>query len=108
MTKAYDVITKWPGYEPTPLLSMPEVARACGVKQVLYKDESKRFGLQSFKALGGAYAVADLVAAHVAAGNSVASYTVATCTDGNHGRAVAWGAKLAGCKAKIYIHATVS
>ena len=45
MNKAYDVITKWPGYEPTPLLSMPEVARACGVKQVLYKDESKRFGM---------------------------------------------------------------
>ena len=48
------------------------------------------------------------MATHVAAGNSVESYTVATCTDGNHGRSVAWGAKLAGCKAKIYIHATVS
>lgn len=108
METAYDVITKWPGYEPTPLTELPDVARACGVKQVLYKDESLRFGLQSFKALGGAYAVADLVKAHVAAGNDPSTFTAATATDGNHGRSVAWGAKLAGCKAQIYIHAGVS
>lgn len=108
MDTAFDVITKWPGYEPTPLTELPDVARACGVKQVLYKDESLRFGLQSFKALGGAYAVADLVKAHVAAGNDPSTFTAATATDGNHGRSVAWGAKLAGCNAQIYIHAGVS
>jgi diaminopropionate ammonia-lyase len=108
MDTAYSVITNWPGYEPTPLIEMPEVARACGVKRVLYKDESLRFGLQSFKALGGAYAVADLVKAHVAAGNDASTFTAATATDGNHGRSVAWGAKLAGCSAQIYIHAGVS
>jgi diaminopropionate ammonia-lyase len=32
-----------------------------------------------------------------------------TCaTDGNHGRSVAWGAQLFGCRCVIYIHATVS
>ena len=51
MDTAYSVITKWPEYKPTPLIEMPDVAKACGVKSVLYKDESKRFGLQSFKAL---------------------------------------------------------
>ena len=43
---------QWPDYKPTPLVELPEVAAACGVKRVLYKDESHRFGLQSFKALG--------------------------------------------------------
>jgi diaminopropionate ammonia-lyase len=34
--------------------------------------------------------------------------TVATATDGNHGRSVAWGASLFGARSIIYIHATVS
>ena len=75
---------------------------------MLYKDESKRFGLQSFKALGGAYAVANLHKAHIEAGKPVESFVVTTCTAGNHGRSVAWGAKLVGCPAKIYIGAVVS
>ena len=108
MDEAFEVITSWPAYEPTPLIELPEIAKACGVNRVLYKDESKRFGLGSFKALGGAYAVANLVKAHVAAGNDPSTYKVATATDGNHGRSVAYGAKLAGCKAQIYIHAGVS
>eukprot|EP01052_Picozoa_sp_SAG31_P012514 SAG31_NODE_734_length_12489_cov_6.922034_1_plen_1297_part_00 len=108
MATAQEVISRWPDYQPTPLVELPEVAAACGVRRVLYKDESQRFGLQSFKALGGAYAVADLVAAHVAAGHAPETFTVATCTDGNHGRSVAWGAQLAGCHAKIYIHKEVS
>eukprot|EP01047_Picozoa_sp_COSAG01_P082471 COSAG01_NODE_16859_length_1198_cov_1.825296_1_plen_206_part_00 len=82
MQTAYSVITQWPGYKPTPLIEMPDVARACGVKSVLYKDESMRFDLQSFKALGGAYAVADLVKAHVAAGHDASTFTAATATDG--------------------------
>ena len=62
------------------------------MKRVLYKDESTQFGLRSFNALGGAYALADLVAAHVAAGGMPDTFTAATCTDGNHGRSVVWGA----------------
>jgi len=34
--------------------------------------------------------------------------TVTCATDGNHGRSVAWGAQLFGCRCVIYIHATVS
>jgi diaminopropionate ammonia-lyase len=34
--------------------------------------------------------------------------TVTTATDGNHGRSVAWGARQAGCRCRIYIHAKVS
>lgn len=47
-----------PGYAPTPLVSLDHLARKLGVTQVLVKDESKRFGLNAFKALGGSYAMA--------------------------------------------------
>ena len=95
-------IASWPGYAPTPLRSLPGLAREAGLGAVWYKDEAERFGLNSFKALGGAYAVRRLV------GDRGADITVCTATDGNHGRSVAWGARTCGCRAVIYIHATVS
>lgn len=89
-----------------------------------YKHEADRFGLGSFKALGGAYAVLRLLkkeilrrSGHQASSREllegrfkdvVADITVTCATDGNHGRSVAWGAQLFGCKCVIYIHATVS
>ena len=117
-------IETWPGYRPTPLHDLPGLARCLGIGRLWYKDESGRLGLGSFKALGGAYAVyrylAEAVrakrgrrpsAAALIAGEDrdiTASLTVATATDGNHGRSVAWGASLFGARAVIYIHATVS
>lgn len=108
MAKALKEISSWPRYEATPLHSLPDVAEVCGVKAVLYKDEAKRFELGSFKALGGSYAVASLIAAQKALGIDAEDITVATATDGNHGRSVSWGAQLSGCTAKIYIHEHVS
>ncbi|MEZ5934395.1 MAG: diaminopropionate ammonia-lyase [Alphaproteobacteria bacterium] len=119
------VIHHWPGYRKTPLVSLDGLAALMGVERVWYKDEAKRFGLKSFKALGGAYAIAQLIlreAGRHCRGLPISSpllfagkyqglaadITVASATDGNHGRSVAWGAKLFGCKAVIYIHATVS
>ena len=95
-------ISTWPGYGPTPLLDLSEIAAEAGLGAVWYKDEGGRFGLGSFKALGGAYAVSRLVA------REGAGVTVCTATDGNHGRSVAWGARTFGCACVIYIHATVS
>ena len=108
MVAAMTEISGWDGYAPTPLHALDDVAAALGVKAVYYKDEAPRFDLGSFKALGGAYAVAALVAARTEDGASPADVTVATATDGNHGRSVSWGAQRAGCNAKIYIHAHVS
>ena len=108
MDAAQAAIGSWANYAPTPLHDLPEIADHLGVARVVYKDESPRFGLGSFKALGGAYAVAALVAQIETEGGSAAGLTVATATDGNHGRSVAWGAARAGCAAKIYIHAHVS
>ena len=124
MQRAVSTVSSWPGYEPTPLLSLDPIAKACRVKAVLYKDESGRFGLGSFKALGGAFAILDWAATtlseELAENVSVEAVrrgdfkeqmkklTVATATDGNHGRSVAWGAQLAGCPCKIFIHKDVS
>jgi diaminopropionate ammonia-lyase len=100
---AQAAIAAWSGYAPTPLRDLAAIADALDLGQVLYKDEGHRFGLKSFKALGGAYAVDRLVAVRGTAG-----LTVACATDGNHGRSVAWGARRAGVKAVIYVHETVS
>ncbi len=95
-------IAGWPNYSPTPLISLPALAQECGLADVAIKDEGGRFGLGSFKALGGAYAVAMLKEAH-------ADNPVFTCaTDGNHGRAVAWGAERAGSRCIVFLHSRVS
>ena len=101
--EAQTAISDWEGYAPTPLHDLSPLAHAIGVSKLYYKDESSRFGLGSFKALGGAYAVEKLMT-----GRDASQVTVATATDGNHGRSVAWGAQQAGCKCVIYIHAEVS
>jgi len=118
-------ITAWPGYAPTPLRALPEIAAAAGLGVLRLKDEAGRFGLGSFKALGGAYAVAELLAGELArrgvaqaptsaellAGRWSAvteTLTVTCATDGNHGRAVAWGARRCHCRAVIFIHEGVS
>ena len=123
--QAEAVLHHWPGYRPTPLRDLSGLARTIGVGQLWYKDEAHRFALQSFKALGGAYAVAELIL-RKAGENTMAlpvsspllfagryrnlarDITVACATDGNHGRSVAWGAEMFGCRAVVYIHATVS
>ena len=107
--RAKAAIQAWDGYAPTPLHDLPALAADAGVAVVRLKDEGGRFGLGSFKALGGAYAVALAVAAERdRRGVSASEVTVTCATDGNHGRAVAWGAARAGCRAVIYVHATVS
>jgi len=111
-------ITQWPGYSPTPLHALCALAASLNLGAVYYKDEGARLGLGSFKALGGAYAVLRVAAdqlgvplAEVRGGDhaeALADVTVVTATDGNHGRSVAWGARMAGCRCRIYIHAGVS
>ena len=123
--RARTEITAWPGYASTPLADLPWAAEAAGVASVRIKDEGGRFGLGSFKALGGAYAVAQVLrgelartgvastasAADLQAGryaDATARVTVTSATDGNHGRSVAWGAQRFGCRCVIYVHGTVS
>jgi diaminopropionate ammonia-lyase len=123
--KAQEVIATWPYYAPSPLHRLEKLEQAIGVAKVWYQDESGRFGLKSFKGLGGAYAVLVCVQRHlhITLGidepslrdllegkyrEALSDYTVCTATDGNHGRSVAWGAQLFGCRSVIYIHEHVS
>jgi diaminopropionate ammonia-lyase len=123
--RAKEEITSWPGYAPTPMVPLPDAAEAARVASVHWKDESGRFGLGSFKALGGAYAVLRVLAVELARRGDAASATSAdladgkykeatrgiavTCaTDGNHGRSVAWGAQRFGCRCVIFVHPGVS
>lgn len=101
---AMRTISAWPGYAPTPLVTLPQLARTLDVGEILYKHEGHRFGLKSFKALGGAYAVDRIIAAR---GGSE-GLTVTSATDGNHGRSVAWGAARRGVPCVIYVHEHVS
>ena len=99
--EAYKIISDWENYAPTPLLLLDKLSTELKLKRIFYKDESKRFHLKSFKALGGSYAVEK-----IAKGNK--EIVISTATAGNHGRSVAWGSKKLGLKCKIFISEYVS
>ncbi|CAM3438728.1 pyridoxal-phosphate dependent enzyme [Kibdelosporangium persicum] len=97
-----------PGFAPTPLIEIPELATELGVGRLLVKDEHIRAGLPSFKILGAAWAV------FRGLGGTTGTFedlkidpdtTLVSATAGNHGRAVAYLAKLLGIKAHIFIPA---
>ena len=98
---AYFNIKEWNNYFPTPLINLNKLSKELNLNKIFYKDESKRFDLKSFKALGGAYAVQK-----ISKGNK--NMVISTATAGNHGRSVAWGARRLGLKCKIFISEFVS
>jgi len=106
-----------PGYTPTPVHDLPDLASELKLEQVLVKDESLRLDLPAFKMLGASWAIyralaerwpdldhgwstIDELRAQVQAHEPV---TFAAATDGNHGRAVARMAALLGCDATIVV-----
>lgn len=105
-------------YCPTPLIALPDLARELGLKSVCVKDESKRFGLNAFKVLGGSYAVARCLAERLnqpvqgltksqlhntGASTAADKITFISTTDGNHGRGLAWTARELGYPCIIYM-----
>ena len=99
--KAYNKISKWKGYSPTPLIKLDKLNKNLKLKNIFYKDESKRFHLKSFKALGGAYAVEDI-------SKGKKNIVISSATAGNHGRSVAWGAQRLGLDCRIFVSQYVS
>ena len=99
--EAYQTISGWDGYLSTPLISLNNLNKKLKLNKIYYKDESKRFHLKSFKALGGAYAVEKVIK-----GNN--KKVISTATAGNHGRSVAWGSQKNGLECKIFISEFVS
>jgi diaminopropionate ammonia-lyase len=117
-------ITEWQGYKETPLHSLDNLATELSLGEVLYKDEGPRFGLGSFKALGGSYAALKVLQREISKtlekqvslkdirngkySEEAAKITLVSATDGNHGRSLAWGCQRFGAPCRIYIHAEVS
>lgn len=108
----------FPQYEETPLRELNALSNALGVKGLLIKDESFRFGLNAFKVLGGSYAVGMYLARKLGTDISditfeklksdkmreeIGNLTFVTATDGNHGRGVAWAAKQLGQKSVVFM-----
>lgn len=106
----------FPVYEPTKLYSLENTAKELGVGAIYVKDESTRFHLNAFKALGGSYAIGNYLANRLGTELSELPYdrlvskeireklgeiTFVTATDGNHGRGVAWTAQQLGQKAVV-------
>ena len=107
-----------PGYQPTPLVERKALAEKLGVGNIWVKDESHRFGLNAFKALGGSYAMGRYLSKKLGkpleeltfeqlcaqpARRALGEITFVTATDGNHGRGVAWSARLLGHKSVVYM-----
>lgn len=115
-----------PGHAPTALHDLPPLAEELDVARVLVKEESHRFGLPAFKVLGVSWAVARVVLdlagdldgrspadgvtwdRVVAAAGTLEGITLATATDGNHGRALARLARLLGLSARVHVPAVMA
>ena len=108
-----------PAYSPTLLLDAPDLAERLGIGRVLVKAETRRMGLPSFKILGASWATYQAICAHIGGEpehwgniNQLAAnlaylrpFKLAAATDGNHGRAVSFMARLLGFEAEIFVPA---
>ena len=107
-----------PSYAVTPLADLSGLARALGLGHIFIKDESHRFGINSFKGLGGAYAIGTYLAHRLGLDiqdlpyetmispevrKQLGEITFVSTTDGNHGRGVAWTASKLGQKCVIFM-----
>ena len=108
----------FPDYAPTPLIKLSKLAASLGLKDFYVKDESFRFGLNAFKALGGSYAIGSYIASKLGIPPEELTYKkitsdetkeklgkliFVTATDGNHGRGVAWTANRLGQGCVVYM-----
>ena len=91
-----------PGYAPTRLVDLPDLARELGVAHVVAKDESNRLGLPAFKALGASWAIHRALRDLDGTGPA-GPITIVAATDGNHGRAVARFSRRLGHRAHILV-----
>ena len=115
--KPWGLHQKLPGYQPTPLRQLDDLARIAGVSAVHLKDESNRFGLPAYKILGASWATLRILERML--GSALEPWTnvdqlrerlvplgrlqLITMTDGNHGRGVARVARWLGYAAEIFV-----
>lgn len=100
-----------PVYNQTPLVKLDNLKN---IRAVYIKNESYRFGLKSFKALGGVWAVYNLISQYLGLINpsvneilahrdEISNLTFVTTTDGNHGKGISWAAGLFSCKSIVFM-----
>lgn len=106
--QAGSLIQGLPEYEATPLRSLDKLADSGGVRKILYKDESVRFGAGYFKSLGATYAVHKLAEQAHADGVPLSSVVVVSATAGNYGRALAWACRRHDLRCRLYVSANAS
>lgn len=114
-----DELKACPAHKPTPLLALPALAARFGIAELRVKDESQRFGFGAFKALGGVLGVYSELARAIGEAYHVSPpfsevlegrhreitdrFVFTTASSGNHGRAVAAGARLFGNKCVVFL-----
>jgi diaminopropionate ammonia-lyase len=86
-----------PGYAPTPVRDLPDLAAELGLGAVLVKDESDRLGLPAFKVLGASWAT------ELALREAPDTHTLVAASAGNHGRAVAHVAAGRGLACRVFL-----
>ena len=91
-----------PNYKRTSLYTLKNLAKTLGVGTIYLKNENERYGLNAFKALGASYASVKMMTKEKEK-NPNAKLALCTATDGNHGRAVAWTARITGATATIFV-----
>jgi len=109
------LLKQCPVYQKTPLHNLSDLAKQLGVESFQVKDETNRMRLGSFKALGGIYAIAQLLQDATSETDllgektrQVASeLTFITASAGNHGLSIAAGASIFGSNAVIVLSAAV-
>ena len=112
-----------PGYKMTPLRALPNLAQMLGIGGIYIKDEAQRLELNSFKVLGGSYAISRYIQKKLGLTDEETTYeylvsdechkrlgdiTFAAATDGNHGRGIAWASMKLRHKCVIYVHKETS
>jgi diaminopropionate ammonia-lyase len=113
---AFEFHRRLPGYRPTRLIQVEELASEFALERVWVKDESLRLGLPAFKILGVSWAAYRALAAMLgtepdwhgledlkAAFASLLPLTLVSATSGNHGRAVARIARWFGFEARVFV-----
>ena len=115
---AHRIHKELPSYQPTPLAKLDGMAERLGIRAFFVKDESRRFGLNAFKGLGGLYALTRVICKKLGLDIDTVSFAdlqkpeyaaviremvFVTATDGNHGKGVSWAAGQLGCEAHVYM-----
>ncbi|MFP5362253.1 MAG: pyridoxal-phosphate dependent enzyme [Thermoleophilia bacterium] len=104
-----------PGYAPSAVAEAPTAAAALGLSRLVVKLETERFGLPSFKVLGASWATCRALSLRAGVPPAATldelrrtcvrldGLTLVAATDGNHGRALAYMARLLALDARILV-----